>query len=83
MSTVATILGSDLLALDEIAESVFNLTIRCAKRKAATHTLPVPAFRINGTRKGPLYVRKADIDEYVNEIVTKTAEQHKKMQSVK
>lgn len=62
MIAIATILGSEPLALDEITESVFNHTIRCARRRAETYTLPVPAFRINGSRKGPLYVRKSGID---------------------
>lgn len=52
----------DLILLDEIAEPVFNVTPKIARRKAALNTLPIPAFRINGSRKGPLYVRKSDVE---------------------
>ena len=52
--TTNNILGENMLPLAEIAKPVFNITPRIAQRKAATNTLPVPAFRIGGTRKGPL-----------------------------
>ena len=60
MTDTTNILGENMLPLAEIAKPVFNITPpRIAQRKAATNTLPVPAFRIGGTRKGPLYVLKA------------------------
>lgn len=55
----------DLILLDEIAEPVFNVTPKIARRKAALNTLPVPAFRISGSRKGPLYVRKSDLERFI------------------
>ena len=55
-----------LVTLDEVAESVFGISPVVARRKAAQHTLPVPAFRINSGRKGPLYVRREDIESLVN-----------------
>lgn len=55
----------DLILLDEIAEPVFNVTPKIARRKAALNTLPIPAFRINGSRKGPLYVRKSDVEDLI------------------
>lgn len=48
----------------------------------ATNTLPVPAFRIGGTRKGPLYVLKEDLEKWVNERTSKAKAQHRKMQAV-
>lgn len=47
--TTNNILGENMLPLAEIAKPVFNITPRIAQRKAATNTLPIPAFRINGT----------------------------------
>jgi hypothetical protein len=82
MFDASQILGTDLLLLDDVAEPVFHLSPRCAKRKAAAHTLPVPAFRINGTRKGPLYVRKSDLEKMVEVTVTRAAALHRKIQAV-
>jgi hypothetical protein len=70
------------LALNDIAKSVFNVTPRIAQRKAATNTLPLPAFRINGTRKGPLYVLGADLDAWIRGRTESAKSQHRKMQSV-
>ena len=64
--TTNNILGENMLPLAEIAKPVFNITPRIAQRKAATNTLPVPAFRIGGTRKGPLYVLKLGISQAVH-----------------
>lgn len=54
-----------LVPLDDIAQPFFNVTPKIARRKAAMNVLPVPAFRINGSRKGPLYVKKADLEVLV------------------
>ena len=64
--TTNNILGENMLPLAEIAKPVFNITPRIAQRKAATNTLPVPAFRIGGTRRGPLYVLKLGIAQAVH-----------------
>jgi hypothetical protein len=71
-----------MLSLAEIAKPVFNITPRIAQRKAATNTLPVPAFRIGGTRKGPLYVLKDDLEKWLKSRHEHAAKQHRKMQSV-
>lgn len=76
------ILGADMLPLNDIASTVFNLTPRIAQRKAATNTLPIPAFRINGTRRGPLYVLREDLEKWVKERAERARAQHRKMQSV-
>lgn len=76
------ILGDDMLPLDDIAETVFNITPRIAQRKAATNTLPIAAFRINGTRKGPLYVLREDLETWLRERANRAKAQHRKMQAV-
>lgn len=76
------ILGDDMLPLNEVAESVFNITPRIAQRKAATNTLPIAAFRINGTRRGPLYVLREDLEKWIRDRAERAQKQHRKMQSV-
>ena len=63
MDDLINYIETELVLLDDVAEKFFNVTPKIARRKAATNTLPVPAFRINGSRKGPLYVRKADLED--------------------
>lgn len=53
------------LLLSDICQEYFGITERIAQRKASMGLLPVPAFRLSGTRKGPLYVRQADLDDHV------------------
>ena len=77
-----SILGDDMLPLDDIATTVFNLTPRIAQRKAATNTLPIPAFRINGTRRGPLYVLREDLEKWLKDRTDRAKAQHRKMQAV-
>jgi hypothetical protein len=43
----------------------FGITERIATRKASNGLLPVPAFRLTGTRKGPLYVMQSDLEAHV------------------
>ena len=75
-------IGEDLLPLDDVAQSIFNITPRIAQRKAATNTLPIPAFRINGTRRGPLYVVRQDLEKWIAERAERAKAQHRKMQAV-
>lgn len=62
MSDLLSKIDDELIQLDSVAEKFFNVTPKIARRKAAMATLPVPAFRINGSRKGPFYIRKADLE---------------------
>lgn len=55
----------DLLELDTIAEKFFGINPKLARRKAALGKLPVVAFRLGNTQKGPLFVRKSDVDALV------------------
>ena len=48
---------NDLIYPSEVCEQYFGLSERIAQRKASLGLLPIPAFRLSGTRKGPLYVR--------------------------
>lgn len=62
MNDLINYIEQELVLLDDVAEKFFNVTPKIARRKAAVNTLPIPAFRINGSRKGPVYVRKADLE---------------------
>lgn len=53
--------------LSDICQEYFGITERIAQRKASMGLLPVPAYRLSGTRKGPLYVQQADLDEHVKQ----------------
>lgn len=55
----------DLIKLDDVAKSVFGLKADIARRKAVLGQLPIPAFRLGNARKGPMYIRKADLDEHM------------------
>lgn len=70
---------NDLQPLSEICEQYFGLTERIAQRKASLGMLPVPAFRLSGTRKGPLYVRKADLEAHIERQIEKASALNSKM----
>ena len=53
------------LLLSEVCMEYFGITERIATRKASNGLLPVPAFRLTGTRKGPLYVMQSDLETHV------------------
>ena len=55
---------NERLLLADVCKRYFNITPRIAQRKASLGLLPIPAFRLTGTRKGPLYVRKCDLDAH-------------------
>lgn len=57
---------TERLLLSDICEEFFGVTERVAIRKASLGLLPVPAFRLTGTRKGPLFVLRGDLDDHVN-----------------
>ena len=72
---------SDLLLLNTVCAEYFGITERIAQRKASMGLLPIPAFRLSGTRKGPLYVRKADLDAHVNRQAEKASRLNSAMQN--
>jgi hypothetical protein len=67
------------LLLDDICIEYFNVTPRIAKRKAANGLLPVPAFRLSGTRKGPLYVLQSHLDAHIQRQVERAERLNSKM----
>ena len=74
---------NDLIYLSEICEQCFGLSERIAQRKAALGLLPIPAFRLSGTRKGPLYVRQSDLDAHVQRQVDKATELNSRMREAR
>lgn len=69
----------DLVPLDEVATPVFNLTVKAARHRAALNMLPVPAFRLNGSRRGPLYIHKTDLEGYLNGVIAKAKAANQQM----
>ena len=67
------------LLLDDICQEYFGITPRIAQRKASLGLLPVPAFRISGTRKGPLYVLQKDLDAHVQKQYNEAAKLNDQM----
>ena len=54
-----------LVELDGIAGPAFGVSAKVARRKAAAKELPVPAFRLTTTGRGPYFVRCADLAAYI------------------
>lgn len=73
-------MNNDLLLLSEVCTEYFGLSERIAQRKASMGLLPVPAFRLSGTRKGPLYIRKIDLNAHVDRQVQRATQINSHMQ---
>lgn len=72
----------DLVLLFDICEKYFGIKPRIARQKAAIGTLPVPAFRLGDARKGPLYVRKSDLDAHIEERAAKASKLNSQMRMI-
>lgn len=72
----------DIVRLDDICESLFGMKPQHARRKAAINQLPVPTFRLNNTRKGPLLVRRSDLDALAKTVIAAASAEHKLMATV-
>ena len=72
-------MSEDLLLLKNVCTEMFGLSERIALRKASLGLLPVPAFRLSGTRKGPMYVRQCDLDSFVQRQVDQYNKLNSKM----
>ena len=72
---------SELLYLSDVCQEWFGLTERTATRKACNGLLPIPAFRLTGTRKGKFYVRKQDFDLHVQRQIEKAEALNSKMRA--
>lgn len=71
---------NDLIQLSEICE-VLGVQEKAAKVKASKNLLPIPAFRLSGTRKGPWFVKKDDLDSWIKAKSDTATKLHSKMRS--
>ena len=69
----------DLVPLDQISKKYFNITPVIARRKAAIDQLPVPAFRLTNSGRGPFYVTQVSLDKLIADRLKNSTEQHRKM----
>lgn len=58
-------MNEDLIELSTICEKYFGVTPKIARRKAALGTLPIPAFRLTNSQKGPHFVNKDALETLV------------------
>jgi hypothetical protein len=72
-------MNDDLVKLEDICESWFGVTPKIARRKAALGTLPVPAFRLSGTRRGPLFVSREALNKLVADRQARAQELNERM----
>lgn len=71
---------NDLVPLEEILP-LLGFSKPVALRKANLGCLPVPAFRLAGTRKGPLFVKRQALDAYIEEVAGRAEKINKHMKS--
>lgn len=64
-------MNEDIIKLEDVCEKYFTLSYQQARRKGTNGLLPIPVFRLSGTRKGPLYLRRAALDEWVADRIAK------------
>lgn len=69
------------LLLDDVCQEYFALSPKTAQRKASMGLLPVPAFRISGTKRGPLFVLQSHLDEHVKRQIEKAQKLNSSMRS--
>lgn len=69
------------LLLADVCMEYFGITERIATRKASNGMLPVPAFRLSGTRKGPLYVLQSHLDQHVQRQIEKAEKLNSQMRN--
>lgn len=61
----------DLTLLADICDPYLGMTFVVARRHHAAGTLPVKAFRLASSRRGPLFVHNDDLAKLVNRRRTK------------
>jgi hypothetical protein len=57
--------ADDLIALDTIAKERFGLSPAVARRHAALGKLSINAFRLSNNRRGPMFVRRSDLENLI------------------
>lgn len=73
---------NNLIKLDDICEEYFNMQPIFARRKAAMGILPVPAFRLTDTGRGPWFVEPTSLQNYVENRMSEASKLHRKMAGV-
>jgi hypothetical protein len=56
---------TDLTLLSAICKPYLDMTYAVARRKHAMGTLSIKAFRLSGTRRGPLFVHNDDLHNLI------------------
>ena len=75
-------LDDNLIRLDDIARDIFGLSLMVARRRAADGLLPIPAFRLSGSRKGVLFVTRESLEKYKQGKIADAIKLHKAMSLV-
>ena len=75
-------MGTELIKLNTICEEYFNVSPRIARHKAAIGTLPIPAFRLTNSGRGPLFVSREALDTWIADRIAKATKLHKDMAEV-
>lgn len=70
-----------VIPLADVCGPYFGLGYEEARRKAALHDLPVPAFRLTPSRKAPLVVAIADLKRLVDERAQEARDEWQRMQT--
>lgn len=65
------------IKLEQLCKEHFGMALPQAKRKAASHDLPVPFYKKSG--KSGYYCRAADWADYIDSNAIKAREEWKKM----
>jgi len=70
-----------VIPLADVCGPYFGLGYEEARRKAALHDLPVPAFRLSQSRKAPLVVAIADLRRLVDARAQEARDEWERMQA--
>lgn len=63
----------DLTLLSDICDEYLGMSFAIARRHHAAGTLPVKAFRLNSSRRGPLFVHNDDLAKLIQRRRTRAA----------
>lgn len=68
-----------LVRLDDVCQEYFAIGVKTARTRASMGQLPVPAFRLSASRKGPFYVRQSDLQQWVQRRINEATTLHSHM----